>query len=36
MNLEALEALGWKALVIWECETKDLGTLSTRLSEFLS
>ncbi|MBD8653939.1 DNA mismatch endonuclease Vsr [Rhizobium sp. CFBP 13726] len=31
-----LEALNWKVLVIWECETKYPDCLSSRLSRFLS
>lgn len=32
---EQLEALGWGVLVVWQCETKDVETLQTRLREFL-
>lgn len=32
----ALEALGWKVLVIWECQTKSSGNLTERVSAFLS
>lgn len=28
---EALRALGWRVLVVWECETRDLSTLESRL-----
>ncbi|UXS30649.1 DNA mismatch endonuclease Vsr [Agrobacterium tumefaciens] len=28
---EALKSLGWKSLVIWECETRDIATLRSRL-----
>jgi DNA mismatch endonuclease, patch repair protein len=33
----ALKALGWKTLIIWECETKDAdaGALTERLQNFL-
>jgi DNA mismatch endonuclease (patch repair protein) len=34
-NLEALTAGGWKALVIWECETRDEGAVRKRLATFL-
>ncbi len=34
-QLRDLHALGWTPLVIWECETKDLATLSARLRSFL-
>lgn len=30
-----LETLGWKALVIWECETQNEEALRVRLLEFL-
>lgn len=33
--LSALESLGWSALVVWECETRDAAALSARLSAFL-
>lgn len=28
---EALQALGWRVLIVWECETRDLATLESRL-----
>ncbi|MDH2091167.1 very short patch repair endonuclease [Rhizobium pusense] len=31
-----LHERGWSALIIWECETKDVETLRLRLHEFLS
>jgi DNA mismatch endonuclease, patch repair protein len=34
-NREALEAMGWGVLVIWECETGDGGRLRTAISRFL-
>ncbi len=30
-----LTALGWEPMVVWECETKDLERLATRLARFL-
>src|SRR6185437_9431121 len=30
--LEALHKYGWKTLVIWECETKDISNLKASLS----
>lgn len=30
-----LERLGWRVLVIWECETKDSQALCSRLTNFL-
>lgn len=32
-NLSELKRLGWRAMVIWECETKN-GTFVTRLARF--
>lgn len=34
--LSALEGLGWKVHVIWECETRDPAVLNLRLREALS
>lgn len=34
-QLAALEALGWDALVVWECQTKDLGQLARTIRSFL-
>ncbi len=34
-NLEKLAALGWRVLVIWECETRNRERLILRLQEFL-
>jgi DNA mismatch endonuclease (patch repair protein) len=34
-NTEALEANGWRALVIWECEAHDERSLKKRLRTFL-
>lgn len=35
-NETALHELGWRVLVIWECETKDLGALEARIKEHLA
>lgn len=35
MQLNDLRAKGWKVLVIWECETKDIVVLKKRLRSFL-
>ncbi len=35
-NREALEALGWSVLEVWECQTRDREALAVRLREFLS
>ncbi len=34
-QLSELRRLGWKCLVVWECETKDLVKLGRRLEHFL-
>lgn len=34
-NLALLDALGWRALVVWECELADAGALEARLRTFL-
>ena len=31
-----LEQIGWDVLVVWECETKDVSKLESRLVNFLS
>ena len=31
-----LTAMGWRLLVVWECETKDKAALSVRLEAFLN
>ena len=35
-NLTDLDELGWKTLVVWECEVADLASLTERLVAFLS
>jgi DNA mismatch endonuclease, patch repair protein len=35
-SLRRLKAAGWKALVVWECETKDKSKLVKRLEHFLA
>jgi DNA mismatch endonuclease (patch repair protein) len=35
-NLSALKQSGWKAIVIWECETKDPAVLKEKLKHCLS
>jgi DNA mismatch endonuclease (patch repair protein) len=35
-NQEDLQTMGWRVLVIWECETKDLEALGHRIQQFLS
>jgi DNA mismatch endonuclease (patch repair protein) len=34
-NVQALRALGWKAEVIWECDTRDLAALRRKIRRFL-
>ncbi|MFW8594730.1 very short patch repair endonuclease [Cribrihabitans neustonicus] len=35
-HLAALTGSGWQVLTVWECETKDLDALRSRLLEFLA
>jgi DNA mismatch endonuclease (patch repair protein) len=32
-NLNALHRLGWQVVVVWECETKDIEKLRSKLAE---
>lgn len=34
-NLKALRRAGWKVMIVWECETRNLPKLSTRIERFL-
>jgi DNA mismatch endonuclease (patch repair protein) len=34
-SLQALAKLGWRTLVIWECETRDEGAIAEKLKAFL-
>ncbi len=34
-NLHALKKDGWRVMIVWECEIKDLKKLTTKLSSFL-
>jgi len=34
-NRRSLRRLGWRTLVVWECQTRDADTLSRRLRAFL-
>ncbi|MBL3554090.1 very short patch repair endonuclease [Rhodovulum sulfidophilum] len=34
-KMEQLDTLGWKALVVWQCETKNLEALSAKLRSFV-
>ena len=34
-NQAALESRGWKIMVVWECETRDVAKLAERLQRFL-
>jgi DNA mismatch endonuclease (patch repair protein) len=34
-NIYALTQLGWSALVIWQCELKDINAVRVRVKEFL-
>ena len=35
-NQESLKAMGWRFLIIWECETGEKSELSERIRSFLS
>jgi DNA mismatch endonuclease (patch repair protein) len=35
LQVRALEELGWSVLTVWQCETKDLEALGTKLHTFL-
>jgi len=35
-NLRKLKAMGWDAMVVWECQTRDLDKLAKLLFDFLS
>jgi DNA mismatch endonuclease (patch repair protein) len=35
LALQRLHELGWKTLVVWECEMSDASVLSSRLASFL-
>lgn len=34
-NLRALRRDGWRVLIVWECQTRDLDKLKRRLEQFL-
>jgi DNA mismatch endonuclease, patch repair protein len=34
-NIKTLETAGWRSLVIWECETRNLDKVKRRVSAFL-
>lgn len=35
-NQALLKEMGWRCLVVWECETKDKEALMNKVSEFMS
>ncbi|HET7215628.1 MAG TPA: DNA mismatch endonuclease Vsr [Terriglobia bacterium] len=35
-NLQKLRALGWRVLIVWECQVKNSNRLSARLERFLA
>ena len=35
-NIKELEKLGWKVLVLWECQIRNTPKLSNRIKKFLS
>ncbi|BDA85504.1 very short patch repair endonuclease [Aureimonas sp. SA4125] len=34
-NVAALEAAGWRVLMVWECQLRDTAALADRLKDFL-
>lgn len=34
-HVAALQAAGWKSIIIWECETKDVSKLTRKIARFL-
>lgn len=34
-NRRILREMGWRVLVIWECQTRDLDKLADRIREFI-
>lgn len=36
LALEALDALGWEVLIVWECEVSNLPALTQKLNLFLA
>ncbi len=34
-NIEDLETAGWKILVVWECQLKDINRMRKTITEFL-
>lgn len=36
MNYKALNELGWKVMVVWECHTKKTGFLRKKIKKFLN
>ena len=34
-NARALRSLGWRSLIVWECETREVASLRLRLQNFL-
>lgn len=35
-NLKRLTEMGWRTLIVWECEVKDIDQLTNRIEEFMS
>lgn len=36
LNLMELYRSGWRVLIVWECQTRDVGKLTARIRRFLS
>ena len=35
-NMKRLRGLGWRVLIVWECQTRDVDRLQRRLTAFLT
>lgn len=34
-NVLSLQQAGWKVMIVWECQTKDMGATGPQMAEFL-
>ncbi|MEL6915880.1 MAG: DNA mismatch endonuclease Vsr [Pseudomonadota bacterium] len=34
-KMEQLESFGWHVLIVWQCETKDVASLTVRIQDFV-
>lgn len=35
-NIKSIQTLGWKSLVVWECETKNIEALTVKIEQFFA